>query len=49
MLYFFHGRIAAVLAHGLVKQAEVPQRDIELAIQRKLKFELDPDRHTYKE
>src|SRR5436190_20253166 len=49
MLYFFHGRIAAVLAHGLVKDSEVPLRDIELAIRRKLNFELDPDRHTYKE
>ena len=38
MLYFFHGRIAAVLAHGLVKESEVPQRDIELAIRRKLNF-----------
>jgi hypothetical protein len=49
MLYFFHGRIAAVLAHGLVKEGEVPQRDIELAIRRKRNFELDPDRHTHKE
>ena len=49
MLYFFHGRIATVLAHGLVKEGEVPQRDIELAIRRKRNFELDPDRHTHKE
>ncbi len=49
MLYFFHGRIAAVLTHGLVKESEVPARDIELAIRRKLKFERDPARHTYKE
>ena len=49
MLYFFHGRNAAVLAHGLVKESEVPQRDIELAIRRKLKFEASPDRHTFKE
>jgi hypothetical protein len=28
---------------------EVPKRDIELAIQRKGKFELDPERHTFKE
>jgi phage-related protein len=49
MLYFFHGRIAAVLAHGLVKEREVPPRDIEEAIRRKRKFELDPKRHTYKE
>ena len=49
MLYFFQGRIAAVLAHGLVKESEVPQRDLELAIRRKRNFELDPDRHTYEE
>ena len=49
MLYFFHGRVAAVLAHGLVKEHEVPPREIEEAIRRKRKFELDPRRHTYKE
>jgi len=49
ILYFFHGRVAAVLAHGLVKESGVPKRDIELAIQRKRKFELDPERHTFKE
>jgi hypothetical protein len=49
MLYFFHGRVAAVLVHGLVKEREVPPRDIEEAIRRKLKFELDPERHTCKE
>ena len=49
ILYFFHGRVAAVLAHGLVKESEVPKRDIELAIERKGKFELDPERHTFKE
>jgi len=49
MLYFFHGRVAAVLAHGLKKEREVPLRDIEEAIRRKRRFELDPQRHTYKE
>jgi phage-related protein len=49
MLYFFYGRVAAVLVHGLVKEREVPPRDIEEAIRRKRKFELDPERHTYKE
>lgn len=29
MLYFFHGRTAAVLGHGLVKEREVPPREIE--------------------
>ncbi len=49
MLYFFHGRVAAVLAHGLVKEREVPPREIEEAIRRKRRFELHPERHTYKE
>jgi phage-related protein len=49
MLYFFHGRFAAVLAHALVKEREVPPRDIDEAIRRKRKFELYPERHTYKE
>jgi phage-related protein len=49
ILYFFHGRVAAVLAHGLVKERVVPSREIELAITRKRKFELDPERHTYQE
>src|SRR3989304_6645063 len=49
MLYFFQGRVAAVLAHGLAKERDVPPREIEEAIRRKRKFELDPRRHTYKE
>jgi len=49
MLYFFHGKDAAVLAHGLVKEREVPPREIEEALSRKRRFELDPERHTYKE
>jgi hypothetical protein len=42
MLYFFHARVAAVLVHGLVKEREVPPRDIEEAIRRKLKFGIRP-------
>ncbi len=38
-----------VLAHGLVKEREVPPREIEEAIRRKRRFELHPERHTYKE
>jgi phage-related protein len=49
MLYFFPDRIAAVLAHGSIKENEVPRRDIELAIRRERNFESDPERHTYKE
>lgn len=28
MLYFFHGRAAVVVSHGLVKEREVPAREI---------------------
>lgn len=49
MLYFFHGRTAAVVAHGLVKEATVPAKEIEKAIERKQKFEKNPKAHTYEE
>ena len=49
ILYFFHGRVAAVLAHGLVKEQEVPAKDIEKALERKRQFEQDPATHTYRE
>ena len=49
MLYFFHGRTAAVVSHGLVKERVVPPRDINLAIERHRKFLQHPGRHTYEE
>lgn len=49
MLYFFHGRSATVVSHGLVKEAEVPSKEIERAIERKRKFENNPKAHTYEE
>src|SRR5262245_48357994 len=49
MLYFFHGRTTAVVSHGLVKEAAVPPKEIEKAIERKRKFEKDPAAHTYEE
>lgn len=49
VLYFFHKQVAAIVAHGLVKEREVPDRDINLAIRRKLQFEADPSSHTFEE
>lgn len=49
ILYFFHGRIAAVLSHGLIKERLVPKNEIDEAIKRKKKFENDPKGHTYEE
>ena len=49
ILYFFHGKVAAVLAHGLAKERVVPPREIEEAIKRKQRVERDPGTHTYEE
>ena len=49
ILYFFHGRVAAVLAHGIIKEREVSAKDIERALERKRLFEEDPEGHTYGE
>lgn len=49
ILYFFHGKVAAVLAHGLVKERLVPPREIELTLTRRLKLAQAPERHTYQE
>src|SRR6266853_5133313 len=47
LLYFFHGNTAAVLTSGIVKEDRVPPVEIERAITRKEKFELNPTKHTY--
>ena len=49
ILYFFHRQVAAVLAHGLIKEREVPAKDIEKALERKRQFEQAPNTHTYRE
>ena len=46
VLYFFHGRIVAVLAHGIVKEQRVPDREIDLVLRRKQRFEANPAKHT---
>ncbi len=46
MLYCFHGRTAAVVSHGIVKQKKVPAKEIDLAIARKRLFEADPRAHS---
>ena len=49
MLYFFHGRTAVVLSHGLTKKRIVPPKEIDLAVERKRDFEKDPGAHTHRE
>lgn len=47
ILYFFHGRNVAILAHALTKEDRVPAVDLERALKRKRLFEQDPEDHTY--
>src|SRR4051794_1080541 len=49
ILYFFHGRTVAVVAHGLTKEKRLPPGDIALAGERMRKFRADPGRHTFRE
>ena len=47
MLYFFHGRAAAVVSHGFSKERKIPPREIAAALGRMRKFREDPGRHTF--
>src|SRR5437763_15085790 len=49
MLYFFHGREAVVVSHGIIKERVVPPSEIDLALKRTAQFEVAPDRHTHEE
>ena len=49
LLYFFHGQECVVLAHGLTKETDVPDTDIERALERSRRFAADPERHTHQE
>ena len=49
ILYFFHGRVAAILAHGLTKEDRVPGDAIEAALVRKRSYEQAPKLHTFEE
>ena len=49
ILYFFHGQNVVILAHGLTKEDEVPDAEIERALRRKEAFEQNPKLHLYEE
>lgn len=49
ILYFFHRTEAVVVSHGIVKERDVPPREIDRAIERKHKFMANPKRHTAEE
>lgn len=50
ILYFFSGQNVAILAHAITKdEDQVPDGELERAIQRKAQFESNPAVHTYVE
>lgn len=49
ILYFFHGNMAAVLSHGIIKEDRVPPIEITRAIERRKNFEMNPKAHTFEE
>jgi len=49
MLYFFHGTAIVVVTHGFAKQqALVPLHEMWLAIERRQRFNVDPQAHAFK-
>jgi Phage derived protein Gp49-like (DUF891) len=49
VLYFFHGRDLAVLAHAITKEGEVPDADVDRAVRRRKAFASNPTAHSYAE
>jgi phage-related protein len=49
ILYFFHATVAAVVAHGIVKESAVPPLEIARAVERRKRFEADPAKHSLAE
>lgn len=47
ILYFFRGRDVVVVSHGLTKERRVPPREIDMAIERRRKFEAEPERRAF--
>lgn len=49
ILYFFHGRTAVVISHGIQKEKKVPVIEIKRAVERKARFEHSPEAHWHQE
>src|SRR3990170_1031766 len=46
ILYFFHGREAVVVSHGLVKERVVPPKEIDKAVRHMNEFLANPETHS---
>jgi hypothetical protein len=49
ILYFFHGRNIVIISHGIIKEDDVPESEIQRAIRMRELFSQDPSRHSYSE
>ena len=47
MLKFFTARTWPCLRTRLRRKKEIPDRDIDRAVERKARYEKDPDEHTF--
>ena len=47
LLYVFHGRGIAIVAHGCTKERRVKPKEIDLAIIRYQRFAANPTAHTF--
>ncbi|MEX2583116.1 MAG: type II toxin-antitoxin system RelE/ParE family toxin [Gemmatimonadota bacterium] len=48
ILYFFHDQKAAVLSNLITKEGKDPDSEIDRSSLHKLKFEADPETHTFR-
>ena len=46
MLYIFHGQGIAVVSHGLAKEAKVPAKEIDKAVERMRKFKSNARKYS---
>lgn len=46
ILYFFSGKNVVVISHGLTKESDVPDLDIDLAIERKNRVKRNESKYT---
>ncbi len=49
LLYFFHGQNCVVISHGITKENEIPDKEINAAIANKELYKSDPEKYTYGE
>lgn len=49
ILYSFHGQELIPLLHGFTKESILPPAEIQRALERKKKFDEDPEKHTHQE